>query len=587
MCQDLPSAFPPLLSQEPHLRQSSLHSLQLLATKISMPPPRPHLVARTHLLERWHAGLMGKLTLISAPAGFGKTTLVSAWLATRTEGQGLSAESTMASLSPPSSVLRTRVAWVSLDASDNDPTRFWTYVITDLETVYPHVGMSTMALLRSPEPPRMEAILTPLLNAVGAMSTAAALILDDYHLITTPAIHSAVAFLLDHLPAQLHLIMLTRADPPLPLTRLRMRGELTELRAADLRFTAAEAAAFLTDVMALPLTSEQVAALEIRTEGWVAGLQLAALAMQNRSDHAGFVSTFSGTNRFVVDYLVEEVMSRLPAHLQMFLTQTAILDRMCGSLCDAVLEIGGWGLEMGRNAQAPSPQSLVPNSQAYSQLILDQLEQANLFVVPLDDERHWYRYHHLFADVLRIRLHSGAAVSAVATLHQRASRWYEQAGLIGEAVRYALLAHESEHAADLIDRHAMAQILARSDVLLVQSWIQQRPRTVILARPQLTLITGFSMVYHGQFTAVERLLVDAAPALSAPDLDPNIRGELALLRSMIARLQNNATVTLDHARQALAQLALDNHGMRGTAAINIGVFYKQPNTISRRCAVSF
>jgi LuxR family transcriptional regulator, maltose regulon positive regulatory protein len=583
MRQDHPSAFPPLQSLERRGAESFGHPLQLLATKLYVPLPRPHLVARRHLVERLRTGLMGKLTLISAPAGFGKTTLVSEWLAKlRIENEELRKRGR--DHDSQFSILNSqfKVAWVSLDVDDNDAPRFWSYVIAALETVYPHVGSSTMALLRSPKPPLMEAILTPLLNAIGTMSAEAALILDDYHLITTPAIHTAIAFLLDHLPAQLHLIMLTRADPPLPLTRLRMRGELTELRAADLRFTAEEAITFLTTAMGLPLTNDQVAALETRTEGWIAGLQLAALAMQNRSDHAGFVDAFSGNNRFVVDYLVEEVLSRLPSHLQMFLTQTAILDRMCGPLCDAVLGLTPDKRPVTKDERRTresvpnidhllSPFVLRPSADSYSQLILGQLEQANLFVVPLDDERHWYRYHHLFAEVLRVRLHSGAAVSEVARLHQRASAWYEQAGLIGEAVRYALLVQDRERAADLIERHAMALILASSDVLLVQSWVDQMPHALILARPQLALITGTTMVLRGQIAAVERLLADAAPALSAPDLAPNILGELALLRSTIARFQDNAALTLDYAHQALAQLALDNHGLRSAAIINIGV----------------
>jgi LuxR family maltose regulon positive regulatory protein len=579
---DLPSEFPPLHSLDPRPVQSLPAPLQLLATKLYMPLPRTHVVLRDRLVERLCSGLIGKLTLISAPAGFGKTTLVSEWLATlRIENEELKkpdrddvSQFSNAQRAPNSQF---EVAWVSLDAGDNDAPRFWSYVIAALETVYPHVGVSTLALLRSPELPLVEAILTPLLNAISTMSTEAVLILDDYHLIATPSIHAAVAFLLDHLPPQLHLIMLTRADPPLSLTRLRSRGELTELRAADLRFTAEEATAFLTTEMGLPLTSDQVAALETRTEGWIAGLQLAALAMKNRANPGGFVAAFSGSNRFVVDYLVEEVLSRLPPHLQMFLTQTAILDRMCGSLCDAVLGIEHEKLNMknvptdASHAQFSMFNAQLSREPAYSQLILDQLERANLFVVPLDDERHWYRYHHLFAEVLRIRLHSGAASNEVATLHQRASMWYEQAGLIGEAVRYAFLVQDSARAADLIERHAMALILASSDVLLVQDWVAQLPRALILARPQLALIAGFTTALMGQFDAVERLLVDTAPAFSAPDLPPNIVGGLAVLRAMVARIQGDAAGTLALAQQALAQLDRENYGFRAGATLYLGV----------------
>jgi len=557
IASNVPADFPPLRTQTTPPAPSSPAAAPLLATKLYVPLPRPRLVPRPHLLDRVQAGLMSKLTLIAAPAGFGKTTLVSAWRMT-----------------PAGSALP--VAWVSLDADDNDASRFWTYVIAALETVYPAIGATALALLRSPQPP-IEALLTSLINTITPITTDVALVLDDYHLIGTPAIHAAIVFLLDHLPPHLHLIMLTRADPPLPLTRLRMRGELTELRAADLRFTADEAAAFLTVMMGLPLSSDEVAALEARTEGWVAGLQLAALAMQNRTDHAGFVAAFSGSNRFVVDYLVEEVLARQPPYLQMFLTQTAILDRMCGPLCDAVLGIENTELRVEKSlgqsshSQLPILHSHLTQEQAYSQLILDQLERGNLFLVPLDDERHWYRYHHLFAEVLRARLYSGATAGEVTTLHQRASAWHEQAGLVGEAVRYAFLVPDVERAADLIERHAMAMIFASSDVLLVQAWVAHVPRALILARPRLALIAGFTTALTGQFAAVERLLADAAPAFSALDLSPNMVGELAVLRAMIARVQGDAAGTHALAQQALVQLDRDNHGFRAGAALYLGV----------------
>ncbi len=555
---NLPSDFPPLRTLD---SPAPIQPLQLLDTKLYVPSVRPQLVPRPRLLARLDTGLAGKLTLLSASAGFGKTTLLIQGL----EAWGLRLVGSLDLQVSSLKSLASRVAWVSLDAADSDPLRFWRYVIAALDRLQPDSGASALALLQSPQPPPIETVLTPLLNALSTLPTDAVLVLDDYHLIDAPPIHSALAFLLDHLPPQLHLILTTRADPPLPLTRLRARGQLTELRAADLRFTAEETAAFLTELMGLPLSADDVEALEARTEGWIAGLQFAALAMRDRSDLAGFIRAFSGSHRFVVDYLAEEVLARQPPHLQTFLTQTAILDRMCGPLCDAVLGVATF--------ERPNVPTFKPvNMQtAYSQLILDQLERANLFLIPLDGERHWYRYHHLFAEVLRARLYSGATTNEVAALHQRASTWYEQAGLIGEAVRYAFLVHDSERAADLIERHAMALIFASSDVLLVQAWVEQVPRTLILAQPRLALIAGFTMILRGQLAAVERLLADAAPALSAPDLPPNIVGELALLRSMIARFRGDAASTLALAQQALAQLALDNHGFRAGAAINIGV----------------
>jgi LuxR family transcriptional regulator, maltose regulon positive regulatory protein len=293
--------------------------------------------------------------------------------------------------------------------------------------------------------------------------------------------------------------------------------------------------------------------------------------MRDRSDHAGFVAAFSGSNRFVVDYLVEEVLERLPAHLQTFVLRTSILDRLCGPLCDAVLGIGDRVLGIGEVANSSNTQSPTPNTQAYSQLVLHELERANLFLIPLDDERRWYRYHHLFAEVLRVRLRSGATEGEVARLHQRASAWHEQAGLLGEAVRYAFLVDDVERAAALIERHATAMLFGSSDVLLVRAWMERLPRSLISTRARLALLAGFTMVVTGQFGTVERLLADAAPAFSAPDLPTNIIGELAVLRSMIARGQGDGDGTLALARQALAQLALDNHGFRAAAALNIGV----------------
>jgi LuxR family maltose regulon positive regulatory protein len=556
---NVPADFPPLRTMDIPPAQSWPTVAPLLATKLFIPALRPQFVPRPRLVERIQTGLLGKLTLIAAPAGFGKTTLLAEWLAQRQKAKGKSQKEAGDgdNLLPfSSSLLPLGVAWLSLDADDNDAPRFWRYLIAALETVYPATGSAALALLQSPQPP-IEALLTSLINAITPMAMDAALILDDYHLISTPAIHTAITFLLDHLPPQLHLIMLTRADPPLPLTRLRMRGELTELRAADLRFTADEAAAFLTTMLGLALTSDEVAALEARTEGWVAGLQLAALAMQNRPDQSGFVAAFSGSNRFVVDYLVEEVLERLPSHLQTFVLQTSILDRLCGPLCDALL-LGGEPA-IGRGAQA------------YSQVVLEELERANLFLVPLDDERRWYRYHHLFAEVLRARLHSGATASEVAMLHQRASVWHEQAGLIGEAVRYAFLMDDVERATALIERHAMAMLLASSDVFLVRAWVEQVPRALISGRPRLALITGFILALMGQFEAVEQLLADAAPAFSAPDLPPNIVGELALLRSMLARVQGEADHTRTFAQQALAQLDPDNYGLRAGASLYLAV----------------
>ncbi|HET9221622.1 MAG TPA: hypothetical protein VFO07_03925, partial [Roseiflexaceae bacterium] len=390
-----------------------------------------------------------------------------------------------------------------------------------------------------------------------------------------PAIHRGLAFLLDHLPPRLHLAITTRADPPLPLTRLRAGGQLTELRAADLRFTAEESAAFLTELMELPLSADVVMALEARTEGWIAGLQLAALAMRDRTDQAGFVRDFSGSNRFVVDYLAEEVLGRLPAHVQTFLLQTSVLERLCGSLCDAVLGVTSDEPQVvsGEASSRITRHTSRVTQASYSQLVLDQLERAHLFLVPLDDERHWYRYHHLFAEVLRARLYSGATSAEIATLHRRASAWYEREGLIAEAVSAAFFVDDFDSAATLIEQHSIKTILDRSDVFLVRTWVEQLPRGLITSRPRLAVIAGFIGALMRQFDAVERLLEEAAPAISAPDLDPNIIGELAVLRSSMARFQGDVANTHTFAQHALANLDRDRHALRALAALNMGIAF--------------
>ena len=332
----------------------------ILATKLYIPPPRPKVVLRPRLIERLNEGLAAgrKLTLISAPAGFGKTTLVSEWVAG----------------------CERPVAWLSLDEGDNDPARFLTYLVAALQTIAANIGAGVLAVLQSPQPPPIESILTTLLNEITTIPDNFILVLDDYHVIDSKPVDQALTFLLEHLPPQMHLVIATREDPSLPLARLRARGQLTELRAADLRFTPAEAAEFLNQVMGLNLSAEDIAALETRTEGWIAGLQLAALSMQGREDIASFIQAFTGSHRFVLDYLVEEVLQHQSEHIRSFLLQTAILDRFCAPLCNAVTE-----REDGKE-------------------MLDVLERSNLFLIPLDDKRQWYRYHHLFADVLQAHL---------------------------------------------------------------------------------------------------------------------------------------------------------------------------------------
>ena len=444
-------------------------SMPILATKLYVPPPRPDIVSRPRLIDRLNKGLAAgcKLTLISASAGFGKTTLVSEWLA----------------------ICGRPVAWLSLDEGDADPARFLTYLVAALqklalseaEGLAPNIGKGIMAVLESPQPPPIESILTTLLNEIAALPENFILVLDDYHVVDSKAVDQALEFLVEHLPPQMHLVIVTREDPHLPLARLRARGQLTELRAADLRFTPAEAAEFLNKVMGLNLSAEDIIALENRTEGWVAGLQLAALSMQGHQDTAGFIKSFTGSHHFVLDYLIEEVLQRLPAHIRSFLLQTAILDRLCASLCNAVTE-----REDGKE-------------------MLDFLEKSNLFLIPLDDQRQWYRYHHLFADVLQTHLVE-AQPEQVSSLHLRASFWYEQNGLRSDAIRHALAAKDLERAASLIELAWPASEDGRIQPATWLAWVKSLPDEMFNIRPVLNVDYAFALLGVGEIEAAEARL---------------------------------------------------------------------------------
>ncbi len=442
-------------------------SAPILATKLYIPPPRPQLVPRPRLVERLNAGLRRKLTLLSAPVGYGKTTTLSEWI--------------------PHSVRC--VAWVSLDDGDNDPVRFWAHFIAALQMLDEEIGRNTLALMRTPLLPPMEAILTSLLNEIAAFPDDFALVLDDYHMIDAKPIDEALTYLLEHLPPHMHLVIATREDPNLPLARYRARDQLTELRAADLRFTAFESADFLNQTMSLDLSKEDIATLESRTEGWIAGLQLAALSMRGREDAPGFIRAFAGINQYIVDYLVEEVLQRQPEPVRSFLLQTSILDWLSGPLCDAVT-----GQEGGR-------------------AMLEALERGNLFVSPLDDQRHWFRYHRLFADVLRAHLMEEQP-DRVPGLHLRASEWYEHSGQEIKAFQHAAAAQDIERAEQLIEGEGMP-LQFRGAGAPVRAWLESLPRIVLDARPSLWVTYASTLLFGGQHTAVEPKLQAAEAALAA------------------------------------------------------------------------
>jgi LuxR family maltose regulon positive regulatory protein len=512
-------------------------STLVLTTKLYIPPPPPKAVLRPRLIERLNEGLHRKLTLISAPAGFGKSTLVSEWVS----GCGR------------------RVVWLSLDEGDSDPTRFLTYLIAALRKIAPDIGEGVLGALQSPQPPPIEAILTTLLNEITTIPDNFILVLDDYHVIDAKPVDDALAFLVEHLPPQMRLVIATREDPPLPLARLRGRGQLTELRAADLRFTPSEAAGFLNQAMGLNLSAENISALEARTEGWIAGLQLAAILMQGSTDTTGFIESFTGSHHFVMDYLVEEVLQQQPESVQTFLLRTSILDRLCGSLCDAVLLDGA----------------------ASGQETLEYLERANLFLIPLDNERRWYRYHHLFADLLRQRLHQRAASSVrngkdeVAELHKRASQWYEDNGLVIEAFHHSVAANDFERTARLVQGRGIP-LHFRGVVTAILDWLESLPRSALDARPSLWWKYASLLLVNGQSTGVEEKLQAAEAAIQGPEADDKTRsfiGQIATARAVHAVSRYDVETMMAQARRALEYLPPNSLSLRANARWVMGFAY--------------
>jgi LuxR family maltose regulon positive regulatory protein len=478
----------------------------LIHTKLHPPFTRQVLVARPQLKKRIQLGVRGPLTLIAAPAGFGKTTLAASY----------AAESEVP------------LAWLSLDKDDNQIERFLKYLVAALQAVDPTIGCEAAVLLSAVGRPPVEAIMTSIINDLDANAGEIALVLNDYQFISSQAVHERVAFLLDHCPATFHLVIVTRSDPPLPLARLRARGQVVEIRAADLRFTETEAAQFLNDVIGLGLDAESVAALDVRTEGWIAGLQMAAITLRDRRDIPGFIAGFTGSNRFILDYLMEEVLARQPQTIQHFLLYTSILNRLTAPLCDFILAIDdipepdeeGWS-----DSQFASKNP--------SASVLEFLERANLFLVPLDDERIWYRYHHLFADMLRARLHQ-AQPDILPLLHIQAAAWLEEEGLLPEAIQHLFAANEHSQAAGLMERYGPAFLIQRDpSVLNMADSLQQE---ILLTRPKLALYLTWLLIVQGRIPRALQLLNGLAKQLAGTGSDSGQRWMQTIVLSALAFL---------------------------------------------------
>ena len=511
----------------------------LLQTKFYIPKSISDIVSRPRLLMMIESGIQGDLTLISASAGFGKTTLLSDWI----------------EKSDPT------IAWLSMDHGENDPAQFLIYLISALQTIAPGLGEALRGMLESSQPPPAESVLTPLINEISSINDNFVMVLDDYHVIDSRAVDEILGFFLEHMPRQMHLVMTTREDPNLPLARLRARGQLTEIRVSDLQFTESETSELLIQKMGLSISAEEVSRLEDRTEGWITGLQLAAISMQGRSDVSEFVDSFSGSHKFVLDYLMEEVLALQSEDVLAFLLQTSILNRLCGSLCDAVLL----------------------DASASGQRILEELEQSNLFLIPLDTERCWFRYHHLFAELLRQRLERDSKSSGEdgkypesAVLHIRASEWYERNDLEIEALEHAAAAKDFRRAERLVEKGEVP-LYFRGAASHVLNWLEDIPQTQLDAKPSLLVIYASTLLLVGQHTAVETKLQAAEAALPTSGGDncsTDLEGRIASIRATLAVIQNDAEIIFEQSQQAKERLSTENGIFQTIANWTSGVAYQ-------------
>jgi LuxR family maltose regulon positive regulatory protein len=503
----------------------------LLLTKLYVPPPNPRVVERPRLLEGLNEGLTrgSKLTLLSAPVGYGKSTLVSSWLA----GTDCLA------------------AWLSLDSEDNDPRQFWIYVIAALQTVHPDLGQTSLAMLQTAQMPSIEGLLGDLINQITTLSGKMILVLDDFHLLETTGLHQGFNFFLAHLPPQMHLVIITREDPPLPLPQMRAKGQMVELRANDLRFSMEESAHFLNHKMGLNLQPEEITALSQRTEGWAAGLQMAALSLHELDDPATFIEAFAGDNRYVADYLISEVLDRQPESIRDFLLQTAIVDRFTPSLCDV----------------------LIGDESLSSTNIIEQIEALGLFIMPLDHVRQWYRYHQLFADLLRYRIKQEDP-SKFMELNRTASRWYQGQGLIEEAVKYALIGEDHDLVTELIETSGLAMI-GQSQLVALHNWINALPDETIREHPYLSILLVWVGALTGQSDLAKQHLVSAEENLisAQPELHSELVCQIALLKGYAARSGGNLDMSIKLILEALSYLPKDNVFLDCTIQLNLGGNY--------------
>lgn len=498
---------------------------ELLATKLSVPQTRSDHLRRSRLIEALDEGMTREVILVCTPAGFGKTTLLADWATSA----------------------RWPVAWLSLDREDDDPARFFRYVIGALDRVCGGLGERLLPLFSPPAGMSSGVVVTALVNELEAAPDELVLVLDDYHVMKSQRIHDDVALLLGRLPPRLHVVITSRGDPPLPLPRLRAGGHLAELRAADLRFTPEESSALLREVWELDLSPEAIAALESRTEGWAVGLQLAALSLRERPDPDAFLDAFTGTHRYVLDYLSEEVFDRQPDHLRTFLLETSILERLSGPLCDEV------------------------TGRSHTQDLLEQLERSNLFLMPLDEQRHWYRFHHLFRDLLRVRLRR-TEEARLPDLHRRAADWCERHGLIDEAIHHTLGASDAMAAVRLVEQH-VDETLGRGESVILERWLSVLPDDVVRSRPALSFAQAEMQFHLGHLNAAEHLLEQAERTLDHAQeqelevpthagMVAEVPAAIALLRAELAGARGDAEGMAAHARTALRQMAEEEHGPR-------------------------